>query len=598
MKVIYEKMRTHSKALAPLAGALGMLFIVLLTLSLSQSQSLAEPVSAPAVEKTVSTAQAGPGDTLTYTIHAWRDGAGEPIAGAWLTDTVVDELDVDTVIATYGDCGYANGVVTWTGDLGEVWITFTAQISSAISSATITNTAEITGAGTLVTSDPAVTTVSPAYLEVVKTVSPPGARPGQQLAYTVYIVNSGNGTADSTAMTDELPEEVDWAGSLNATGGDWGAANNVITWTGSLAPLEAVTITFTANISSTLDEETDCFTNTAVVTGAGLPVSGSVKASVVTSYTYYLPISAKDFPPIIDLDPIPTPGSNNDYTVSWEDITSPNFEHYVLQESTSPNFSTYTQWVITTTASRDFTKGTSVGTFYYRVRVDGTTWGEGPWSNVESITVGFYDDFDDDDSGWPDEKIWIYYSKSEGEDKYIRREYKDGNYRIQVDQGGPDMWFRQPDALAPYELQSTKYCVVTEMKVAQRGWWCAGGLIFGANDSNTKLYMFFMGYLGNGEYDWNVAINKNYEFPGPAGTGSDIKASGTNYIKPTDWNKLQVSVNGDHIKAYMNGHLVAEENLSGLSGRERVGLFGGDYEYTPVDYRFKYFKVIENMACP
>jgi hypothetical protein len=57
-------------------------------------------------------------------------------------------------------------------------------------------------------------------------------------------------------------------------------------------------------------------------------------------------------------------------------------------------------------------------------------------------------------------------------------------------------------------------------------------------------------------------------------------------------------VNGDNIKAYMNGHLVAEENLSGLSGKPRVGLFGGDYEYTPVDYRFKYFKVIENMACP
>ena len=51
------------------------------------------------------------------------------------------------------------------------------------------------------------------------------------------------------------------------------------------------------------------------------------------------------------------------------------------------------------------------------------------------------------------------------------------------------------------------------------------------------------------------------------------------------------------VKAYVNGTKVAEEELKGLSKMTRVGVFGGDYEITPSDFRFKYFKVLPNVAC-
>jgi hypothetical protein len=160
------------------------------------------------------------------------------------------------------------------------------------------------------------------------------------------------------------------------------------------------------------------------------------------------------------------------------------------------------------------------------------------------------------------------------------------------------MWFKQPDALAPYQPSSDKYCVETEIKFVKKCWWCVGGLVIGAPENNSKLYMFFLGYLGNNFYDWNLASREPYIFPKMAGTGSTIWASETaTNIKPDDYNKLSVSVDGNHVKAYLNGTKVAEEDLSGLKNMTRVGVFGGDYEITPSDFRFKYFKVIPNVAC-
>lgn len=598
MKAILEKMRPHSKTLAPLAGALGLLVITLVVLSLTQSQTFAEPISDPAVEKMVNTNQAGPGDTLTYTIHAWREGSGEPIYNARITDTVADELEITGVLSVnYGSCGFTSDVLTWTGDLGDVWITFTAEISPGISTATIANTADLEGDGESYTSNSVSTAVSPGVLEVKKMVSPEQARPGEELAYTVYISNTGNGIIASASMSDELPEEVDWAGSFSASHGDGGAANDVITWTGSVAPSQIVTIIFTADITDTLSEETTSFTNTVNVTGAGLPVSDSVKTTAVTTYTLHFPAAVSDYPPIPDLDPISALGDNNTYVVSWEEIDSPNLEHYVLQESTSSNFSTYTEWE-TTNTSRAFVKGAATGTFYYRVRADGTSWGDGNWSNTESISLGYLDNFDDPNSGWPDQKVKVYYSESQQTDKYLYLRYKNGDYQIYLEQGGHPMWFKQPDALAPYQPPSDKYCVETEIKFVKKCWWCVGGLVIGAPENNSKLYMFFLGYLGNNYYDWNLASREPYIFPKMAGTGSTIWASETaTNVKPDDYNKLSVSVDGNHVRAYLNGTKVAEEDLSGLKNMTRVGVFGGDYEITPSDFRFKYFKVIPNVAC-
>jgi len=111
--------------------------------------------------------------------------------------------------------------------------------------------------------------------------------------------------------------------------------------------------------------------------------------------------------------------------------------------------------------------------------------------------------------------------------------------------------------------------------------------------------MLFLGYRGGGQWDWNLAYNKDYDYPKRAVVGSGILNTGTSYINnPSSyWNNLKVSVDGNNAKAYVNGHFVAEKDISGLDNTTRVGLFGGIYEVTPVDFRFRYFKVTQNVAC-
>lgn len=123
-------------------------------------------------------------------------------------------------------------------------------------------------------------------------------------------------------------------------------------------------------------------------------------------------------------------------------------------------------------------------------------------------------------------------------------------------------------------------------------------MVIGAPEDNSKLYMLFLGYLGNDEFDWNLAMREEYKFPKMAGTGSNIIKHDIADVDPDGWTKLSAGVNGNNVKAYVNGVKVTEQSLSGLSNMTRVGVFGGDYEVTPSDFRFKYFKVIPNAECP
>jgi uncharacterized repeat protein (TIGR01451 family) len=592
---IYEKLRARPTALVLTAIALALLLVTALSLSLS---ARAEPVADVIVEKMVNTAQAAPGDTLTYTIHARREGLGEPVLGAWLTDTLAEELySVSGLTATYGSFGVESGVITWTGNLGEVLITFTVQISSEISSATITNTAEVTGTGELLTSNVVTTEVSPGQLEVLKEVSPPSVHPGEQVAYAIYIHNIGNGTVNAVSMTDSLPPEVSYAGDLSATSGVTGVVGSVITWTGQLAQSEGVTLTFTAVVSSALSEGT-VFTNTVDVTGAGLPVSDSAAVTVRSDIEYFLPIVLNNYPPVLTIT-ASTP-ANGVYTVSWMYVSPP--VEYVLQESTASSFKCNLHTYTATQPYRVFDKGAAIQTWYYRVRADGG-WGQGPWSDDASASTGYYDDFSCDDSGWPDDKGLVYYSQTDGENKYWRRGYRsDDYYRIYVDAGGPLIWFYQPDALAPYKPPTDKYCIEARVKYYAIGHWDNAALIIGANGSNTKLYMLGMSYASK-KMSWGLLYKKDYDFPHKAFAGATTYAASPSSDPDLDWdgwNTLKVSVDGDYVTSmYINGKskLSGSVKMDGLHDMTRVGVLAGVYEVTPLDWRVDYFKVTPDVAC-
>jgi len=84
--------------------------------------------------KTVEPIQAGPGDTLTYTIRL--ENAGSCRADVRVTDTLPFEVHyLGDLWASSGSYGESGGVITWTGDVltnGSVTVTFGVTVSGQI----------------------------------------------------------------------------------------------------------------------------------------------------------------------------------------------------------------------------------------------------------------------------------------------------------------------------------------------------------------------------------------------------------------------------------------------------------------------------------
>lgn len=247
---------------------------------------------------------------------------------------------------------------------------------------------------------------------------------------------------------------------------------------------------------------------------------------------------------------------------------------------------------------------------------------------IEPAIITFFDDFSDPNSGWPisSSSICNPYTNEEITEAektnvtYWRRRYLDGEYQFLIPPANASaVWFCQPDALAPWIVGSDVYTVETSIRYAEgkygkwdlNPWWDNAGLIFGANGSGTQLFMIC---LGTQTYDnqprtirWTIHANvpypykkwdapdKPYKFP-YRGCSEDL-------IRVDDWrsyplagsgyNHLTAAVNGDNVKIYINGvHDPAwEYYLPGLSATTRVGLIGGDYEFTPSDIRADWFRL-------
>ncbi len=115
------------------------------------------------VDKRANTAIAAPGDTLTYSINIGSDLAESHL---WLTDTLPPGLTLITESLGFsgkGAYGWTGDTVTWTSSnfgLGNfAIITFSAEISSEMEGEVV-NTAQVTGAGELITDAWSTTVVS------------------------------------------------------------------------------------------------------------------------------------------------------------------------------------------------------------------------------------------------------------------------------------------------------------------------------------------------------------------------------------------------------------------------------------------------------
>jgi uncharacterized repeat protein (TIGR01451 family) len=134
--------------------------------------------------------------------------------------------------------------------------------------------------------------VSPTVIEPTGTLRHP-------LSYTITLVNTGNLTA-TASLTDSLSISLTLTSGPTCSGGACGynAGDHTITWTGSLTPAAAVTITYAGQVSVPIGTgDTICFVNTALVDdGASAPFTLTAR-SVVNPHYIYLPLVLRPFAP-------------------------------------------------------------------------------------------------------------------------------------------------------------------------------------------------------------------------------------------------------------------------------------------------------------
>lgn len=569
--------------------------------------------------KSVSSGEADPGDVLTYTIRVTNDDT-DSVPDARFIDTLPTELIYvsGSLNALTGSAGFENGVITWSHTLGGLTydeVSFRAQISPDLPyDGWITNTVEIVAPLQSFTRSVGTYVQRPyGHLEASKSVYPSWARPGEHLTYTVHIVNTGDATVETAWMTDALPSEVSYvAGSLDATTGGFGAAGDVITWTGSLDPSGAATVTLAAQIESTLSENTR-FTNTAEITGTGTLVLASAPATAKTHFDFYFPIIFRNYPPRPVLNDIPEPDANNAYTVSWSAVSIP-IDRYVLQEATDANFNNVTQVFTTTATSQFIQKGSMHGTFYYRVRADDDDhWGQGPWSDVKSVTlnIDYHDSFGDPSSGWTTHTAKCCLSDCDDARQHLDYKYslyyEGGRYHVNIPldcraSGGEhgDTRHIYPISFAPgIERPTSETCI--QLKGRFEEWdpyWSFWGLVFAASDDMSTVYSLEVNDLG----DWAIIKRTGYQYPGPnhpwknetrtaivAYTGGHRHPANSGFTP----NTLRVRVTNQKVKLFINGQEVYTFSDAEIPSLRRVGIIGGDWEITPTQIGYDYFFVDE-----
>ena len=172
---------------------------------------------------------------------------------------------------------------------------------------------------------------------------------------------------------------VNGAAFMNSSVVRWNGSNRTTTYVSSTQLIAAIT---TADIATEGKAHVTVF-NPAPGGGA----SNAMSFVVGTLKMVYLPLAAKNYPPIPDvpvLNTIANADGDGNYTVSWN--ASARATGYLLQEDDNAAFSSPetrysgsgTSWSAT---------GKAAGTYYYRVQAS-NTWGTSGWSNPQTATVG------------------------------------------------------------------------------------------------------------------------------------------------------------------------------------------------------------------
>jgi uncharacterized repeat protein (TIGR01451 family) len=207
------------------------------------------------------------------------------------------------------------------------------------------------------------------------------AKPGENITYDHVLTNTG--TATDTFSVDVLSTQGWPAGLTSET---YPTETQVLTL--ELGPQISTALQVTLTVPSYARGVTE-----ATLVTATSQLSPTVQDTAIDTThvpaTVYLPLLMRRWPPLPyqpTLHSISNPDGDGSYAVSWTEQPTRHADVYVLQEATNITFTSDVRQACRTTAQSCNVTSWPAGTYYYRVRGH-NTWGDGPYSEVQSVTV-------------------------------------------------------------------------------------------------------------------------------------------------------------------------------------------------------------------
>ncbi|GAA3876397.1 hypothetical protein GCM10022381_18710 [Leifsonia kafniensis] len=217
------------------------------------------------VAKTASATSAFPSSTITYAVTVTNTGTVDYPAGgpASFTDNLAAVLDDANYNGDATNGATVTGsVLSWSGPLAvgaSETITYSVTVGAPGTGDSVLHNAVVTppnsgGSCLAGSTDPLCSTVTPvASFQVSKTTDATTVTPGETVAYTVTVTNTG--AVDYTAaapasFTDDMSDVLDDASYNNDADGGATYAAPTLAWSGALAVGETITVGYSLTVNS------------------------------------------------------------------------------------------------------------------------------------------------------------------------------------------------------------------------------------------------------------------------------------------------------------------------------------------------------------
>lgn len=417
--------------------------------------------------------------------------------------------------------------------------------------------------------------------------------PGEVVTYTLTLSNIG--TADDTY---DITAASGWAYSLPET--------TVSVVNGASSPV-SVAITVPPAAASG-DSDTAVITATSQTDGM---VSDAITLTTTAgSELLYMPIMFKAL--VAPTLSATRPNSANDWQMNWTgnnlDLTG--FELQQSQDSTfASGVTTYNLAGSATSQLINTIQPSANNVYYYRVRAQSNNQSS-PWSNVVAVAAAYYDEFNNNQTGWSGSTLKDGLRRLtfiEKTDSW----YENGTWLIIRVEDSWDWAIASPMMPAP----EPPYAIEFRSMPANLGNLVSHGVVFGGDwtgapcpDWSTLTGVYAHKNCFNHFYNTNLIWSSDTDLtllwervdslvycPGCGGSPlkrlGDVPPALPFHPNASSWNDYRIEVRSSGIKFFMNGALRYTYNDTRWINDPYFGVFASTDEYSNSTWRYEYFRV-------